>query len=1085
MATLQTLSTNDQFELPDEALETESRFRSLSTEISTAAPPLKHVETVDKSAPVIEGGVKIKENPFKSVLAEIGEPTTPARLKHVDEAKDASAPLIDPSVVIKPSPFKSLNAEIAEFAAATEAAGGDKRFSLSNMRSSMTKLVRRSSSRRGSAPVLGGGAAALAFAEGDAVAFLHPKLGTYVDGTLLKSAAGKHRVEDKDGVIYWVDTKDLTACGEKHGEMSMASRTQSDLKSGLKRSSLANEVKRFENIYTEAELEEHFAMFKEYDLDDSGFLSATNLLAILEAMGIEATRQQVNNMIEEVAIFSGHENDGHLSFRDYIMCLEYEKKAGEGLDQIAEEEETEVPSRRYSQAENMSSVFSKVDRMAKDRIKMFQASVEEAAKANKQSPAAVMKQNKFAARLAKFQQPDPSPTSRQAEKFVKSSIKAHMSAFETASKEVPSKKAFRQAWKSAAEKKPPGSVFGRTAVMDDETAQQMRELFNSFDTDKSGKIDLNELEQAMSRLGIDTTKEKLAAMMDEADEDKNHTISFDEFVKVVERSKTTGAGSMFSTVVTQQAAQLLQQKKDNVVHSFAMDECLAFVNHINRKLGNDPQLKYLLPISTKDVSALFPAVSDGVLLCKLINEAVPETIDERVLNLSPTNKFHITENQNSAINGAKSIGIKVVNIGAGDLIDATPHLILGLIWQLVKLQLVSNINLKSHPFLVRLLQEGETLEAFMKLSPEKILMRWFNYHLAQAGCSRRVNNWGSDLQDSELYAHLLQQIDPEKLASTRMLKTSNLHERAKYIATNGARMGAEFTIQPEDIVGGNEKLNFGFTAALFNACPGLEDEEVDPSLLADMPDEDEDDSREERAFRMWINSLGLDAYVVNLFDDLRDGLVILQTMDHVKPGVVAWSKVNKACRTVFQKTENQNYAVSLAKDPFSFSLVGVQGKDLVDGNKKLTLALIWQLMRYHLISFLESLRTLSGSGTRISDTEIVRWANAQVASTGSSRTMKDFQDKSIANSLFLIDLLSAVEPRAINRDLVTPGNGEEERKMNAKYAISCARKVGCSIFLLWEDIVEVRPKMILSFIAALMAVALSRGKAGVGSVEVD
>ena len=67
-----------------------------------------------------------------------------------------------------------------------------------------------------------------------------------------------------------------------------------------------------------------------------------------------------------------------------------------------------------------------------------------------------------------------------------------------------------------------------------------------------------------------------------------------------------------------------------------------------------------------------------------------------------------------------------------------------------------------------------------------------------------------------------------------------------------------------------------------------------------------------------------------------------------------------------------------------------------------------------------------------------------------------------------VDLLSAVEPRCINLAMVTPGGSVPEREMNAKYVISIARKLGCSIFLLWEDIVEVNAKMILVFVASLM-----------------
>lgn len=60
------------------------------------------------------------------------------------------------------------------------------------------------------------------------------------------------------------------------------------------------------------------------------------------------------------------------------------------------------------------------------------------------------------------------------------------------------------------------------------------------------------------------------------------------------------------------------------------------------------------------------------MLCKLINDAIPDTIDERVLNKgSNLNPFKKTENQCVAINSAKAIGCNVVNIGPKDLMDGT------------------------------------------------------------------------------------------------------------------------------------------------------------------------------------------------------------------------------------------------------------------------------------------------------------------------------------------------------------------------------------------------------------------------------
>ena len=66
--------------------------------------------------------------------------------------------------------------------------------------------------------------------------------------------------------------------------------------------------------------------------------------------------------------------------------------------------------------------------------------------------------------------------------------------------------------------------------------------------------------------------------------------------------------------------------------------------------------------------------------------------------------------------------------------------------------------------------------------------------------------------------------------------------------------------------------------------------------------------------------------------------------------------------------------LDLGKGPFGFSLVGVQGKDIVDGNRKLTLAIIWQLFRYHLVSFLTDLRKKAGGGTdtELKDEDMVR-----------------------------------------------------------------------------------------------------------------
>ena len=51
-------------------------------------------------------------------------------------------------------------------------------------------------------------------------------------------------------------------------------------------------------------------------------------------------------------------------------------------------------------------------------------------------------------------------------------------------------------------------------------------------------------------------------------------------------------------------------------------------------------------------------------------------------------------------------------------------------------------------------------------------------------------------------------------------------------------------------------------------------------------------------------------------------------------------------------------------------------------------------------------------------------------------------------------MAATIEPRVVNWELVTEGATEEDRMMNAKYAISIARKLGAIIFLVWDDVVE-------------------------------
>jgi plastin-1 len=48
--------------------------------------------------------------------------------------------------------------------------------------------------------------------------------------------------------------------------------------------------------------------------------------------------------------------------------------------------------------------------------------------------------------------------------------------------------------------------------------------------------------------------------------------------------------------------------------------------------------------------------------------------------------------------------------------------------------------------MVALMETNENLDMFLQLTPEASLLRWFNYHLHNAGTTRTVNNFTTDIQ---------------------------------------------------------------------------------------------------------------------------------------------------------------------------------------------------------------------------------------------------------------------------------------------------------------------------------------------------
>ncbi|XP_077434031.1 plastin-3-like isoform X2 [Vanacampus margaritifer] len=614
--------------------------------------------------------------------------------------------------------------------------------------------------------------------------------------------------------------------------------------------------------------------------------------------------------------------------------------------------------------------------------------------------------------------------------------------------------------------------------MSSEEMEEIREGFQKVDVDGNGYICVKELADLFREVGCPLPGYQIRELVQKLDRDKDSHISLEEFAAIFKEMKDDRIAQGFRRALNKKEGIVAiggtsEISSEGTQHSISEQERYAFANYINSTLEKDPDCKHVLPINP-NTGALFKALADGILLCKLINQSVPETIDERTINTKKLTPFTTQENLNLALNSASAIGCQVVNIGAQDLKEGKPHLVLGLLWQIIKIGLFADIELSRNEAIAALLEEGESLEELMKLSPEELLLRWANFHLKKVGMT--LTNFSGDIKDSKAYFHLLEQIAPDgskegvKRVEIDMtgLYEKDLAKRAERMLEQADLIDCRQFVTATDVVSGNAKLNLAFVATLFNKHPALEKPENQDWNLAS-------ETREERTFRNWMNSLGVSPRVHHIYGDLQDAMAILQLYEKSKVRV-DWDRVNlPPFKAVggghLKKIENCNYAVELGKKGAGFSLVGIGGQDLYDGNSTLTLALVWQLMKRYTLNLLEDL----GDGEVAGEDIIIAWVNKTLSEAGKTSSIKSFKDRSLNTSLPVLELIEAIQPGSVNFELVQKENLTDEDKLkNAKYAISMARKIGAKVYALPEDLVEVNPKMVMTIFACLMGRGMKR-----------
>jgi hypothetical protein len=157
---------------------------------------------------------------------------------------------------------------------------------------------------------------------------------------------------------------------------------------------------------------------------------------------------------------------------------------------------------------------------------------------------------------------------------------------------------------------------------------------------------------------------------------------------------------------------------------------------------------------------------------------------------------------------------------------------------------------------------------------------------------------------------------------------------------------------------------------------------------------------QKKTFTRWCNTYLLEKRlkIEDLSTDLADGLALIFLLEQISSKTVA-HVYNKNPKIRVQKIENLNFSLEFLKNE-GIKLVGVGGPDIVDGNLKLILGLIWTIILRYQIQVAE------GNSAR---QELLDWVRSQIPEYNINNFAGDW-----ASGRAICALGNAVQPGQMN-----------------------------------------------------------------------
>jgi len=157
---------------------------------------------------------------------------------------------------------------------------------------------------------------------------------------------------------------------------------------------------------------------------------------------------------------------------------------------------------------------------------------------------------------------------------------------------------------------------------------------------------------------------------------------------------------------------------------------------------------------------------------------------------------------------------------------------------------------------------------------------------------------------------------------------------------------------------------------------------------------------QKKTFTRWCNTYLLERRIKieDLSADLADGKALINLLEQISSKQVA-PVYNKNPKIRVQKIENVNFALEFLKNE-GIKLVGVGGTDIVDGNLKLILGLIWTIILRYQIQVAE------GNSARA---ELLEWVRQRIPEYNINNFAGDW-----ASGRAICSLAEAVQPGQMN-----------------------------------------------------------------------